>query len=86
MEVLIQWFYCNYCSNQDTKIAVAHCNFKLRGQESDDDAQFVHSFCLENKIVIHATEFETEKLSEQYQKSIQVTARELRYIIFSGVM
>jgi len=64
------------------KIAVAHCNFKLRGQESDDDAQFVHSFCLENKIVIHATEFETEKLSEQYQKSIQVTARELRYNFF----
>ncbi|HNU48535.1 MAG TPA: tRNA lysidine(34) synthetase TilS, partial [Bacteroidia bacterium] len=64
------------------KIAVAHCNFKLRGQESDDDAQFVHSFCQENKIMIHATEFETEKLAEQYQKSIQVTARELRYNFF----
>ena len=64
------------------KIAVAHCNFKLRGEESDGDAQFVHSFCLENKIVIHSTEFETEKLAKQNQQSIQGTARELRYNFF----
>ncbi len=64
------------------KIAVAHCNFMLRGQESDGDAQFVHSFCQKNKIVIHTAKFETEKLSEQNKKSIQVTARELRYNFF----
>lgn len=67
------------------KIAVAHCNYMLRGEESEGDAQFVHSFCQENKIVIHVAKFETERLSEQNKQSIQVTARELRYN-FSGVM
>ena len=64
------------------KIAVAHCNYMLRGEESEGDAQFVHSFCQENKIVIHVAKFETERLSEQNKQSIQVTARELRYNFF----
>lgn len=58
---------------------IAHCNFQLRGQESDEDQQFVQHWALENGISCHIAVFDTLQYAEQKQLSIQMAARELRY-------
>lgn len=63
-------------------IGVAHCNFSLRGQESDADEQFVRYHCLMNGIPFHSITFETQQYAKENGLSIQVAARELRYGYF----
>ena len=65
--------------------AVAHCNFQLRGAESDLDEQLVKDWCELNKIVLHVTHFETKKHAEEWKKGTQETARILRYEWFERV-
>jgi len=60
-------------------IAVAHCNFFLRGAESDFDQEFVSDYCEKNHISLYIKQFDTKKYAETNKKSIQVAARELRY-------
>ena len=59
--------------------AVAHCNFRLRGEESDADEALVCSWAERNGIRIHKTHFDTEQFAEQSGMSIEMAARELRY-------
>jgi len=59
--------------------AMAHCNFKLRGNESDEDELFTKKFAEKLKVKCYCTSFETEKLSETEGISIQMAARNLRY-------
>lgn len=59
--------------------AVAHCNFQLRGDESDGDEAFVTSFCNETQIEVFVQKFDTTKFAEDYKLSIQLAARKLRY-------
>lgn len=59
--------------------AVAHCNFQLRGEESDGDEAFVTSFCNERQIEVFFQKFDTTKFAEDYKLSIQLAARKLRY-------
>lgn len=61
------------------EIALAHCNFQLRGIESFEDQQFVENFANQNNIPIFITQFDTKAFAEDYKVSIQVAARELRY-------
>ncbi len=58
---------------------VLHCNFKLRGEESDADMRFIHDYCEENNIQLKIGFFETELIAKELKESIQVTARNLRY-------
>lgn len=60
----------------------AHCNFHLRGEESDRDEQFVCSLCQEHQIPLHVKHFETEFYAKEKQISIEMAARELRYAWF----
>ncbi len=60
-------------------VAVAHCNFQLRGQESDDDEEFVKSQVEKLNIPLFIQKFDTKKFAEQKKLSIQVVARNLRY-------
>jgi tRNA(Ile)-lysidine synthase len=60
-------------------IAIAHCNFKLRGEESDGDLDFVENYANTNGIPIFTTIFNTKQFAEDYKLSIQVAARNLRY-------
>lgn len=60
-------------------VSIAHCNFSLRGKESDGDEQFVKEFALKNGITFHSIKFDTHKEAEQSGESIQITARRLRY-------
>lgn len=61
------------------EIAIAHCNFQLRGKESNDDQAFIEKYSEENSIPLFATQFDTKAFAEDFKLSIQVAARELRY-------
>jgi tRNA(Ile)-lysidine synthase len=67
------------------KIAVAHCNFGLRADESDGDEQFVKYYCLMNGIAFHSIKFDTNEYALENKLSIQVAARELRYAYFEEI-
>lgn len=58
---------------------VAHCNFSLRGAESDADEELVKSICEKHNIPFHQTTFNTKEYAEQNGISIQMAARDLRY-------
>lgn len=61
------------------EIAIAHCNFQLRGQESNEDQAFIEKYSKENSIPLFVTQFDTKAFAEDFKLSIQVAARELRY-------
>ncbi len=60
-------------------IAIAHCNFQLRGNESDRDQKFIKFYALENKIPLFEVVFDTKKFAFEQKFSTQIAARELRY-------
>ncbi len=61
------------------EIAIAHCNFQLRGLESFGDQRFIQDYAKANEIPLFLTQFDTEAFAIDYKLSIQVAARELRY-------
>ena len=67
------------------KIAIAHCNFHLREDESVRDEQFVRNAALNLNIPIHIAHFETAAYAEEHKISIQMAARELRYDFFDDL-
>ena len=60
----------------------AHCNFHLRGHESDGDDWFVRKFAEKRGIQCFVKHFETEKYAAKYGISIEMAARDLRYAWF----
>ena len=66
-------------------IIVAHCNFKLRGVESDKDEEFVKKLSEENSIKFYSKSFDTKKIKEHSNNSIQMIARDLRYEFFDKI-
>ena len=66
-------------------VQAAHCNFNLRGEESDRDEQFVKDTCDAMDIPIHLKHFDTEKYAQLQGVSIQMAARDLRYAWFEEV-
>ena len=64
------------------RIEAAHCNFKLRGEESDRDEQFVKNLCKQLDVKLHLIHFDTATYAEMHQVSIEMAARELRYSYF----
>ena len=67
------------CYQLKLDFSLCHCNFKLRGEESDDDETFVKKLAKDLKTSVFTTSFETEKYAEKEKISIQVAARDLRY-------
>lgn len=63
----------------------AHCNFHLRGLESDKDEAFVRSLCQRLNIPLHTTHFDTEQYASENKISIEMAARELRYEWFTKI-
>ena len=59
--------------------AVAHCNFSLRGAESDADEDFVTLWCESHGVRLHKTRFRTMEYAAQHGISMEMAARELRY-------
>jgi tRNA(Ile)-lysidine synthase len=66
-------------------VQAAHCNFNLRGEESDGDEQFVKETCDALDIPIHIKHFDTETHARSRGVSIQMAARDLRYAWFEEV-
>ena len=64
-------------------IEAAHCNFHLRGAESDRDEDFVKSLCSVLNIPIHLIHFNTAEYASLHKVSIEMAARELRYGYFN---
>ena len=64
------------------QFVAAHCNFHLRGEESDGDEKFVRGFCEKNEIQCFVKRFETEKFAKEQGLSIEMAARDLRYAWF----
>lgn len=69
----------------NTKIAVAHCNFGLRSNESDGDEKLVFNTCQKNNIEYFAIKFNTKSFAEENKISIQMAARQLRYDWFNKI-
>jgi len=67
------------------QIGIAHCNFHLRGSESDDDEQFVQQLSRQFDINYHVAHFNTEEYARENKLSIQMAARELRYNWFEVI-
>lgn len=67
-------------------IGVAHCNFLLRGDESDADEQFVMEICQKKNIPFYVTRFNTTDYAKLNHLSIQMAARELRYAWFDELL
>ncbi|MBO5853935.1 MAG: tRNA lysidine(34) synthetase TilS [Bacteroidales bacterium] len=66
----------------NSQLAFAHCNFHLRGDDSDRDERFVTEFANKNNIPIFIRHFDTEKYAKENSLSIEMAARELRYTWF----
>ena len=60
-------------------ITLAHCNFNLRGSESDQDELFVKEFAATHNLKLHTIHFDTTKYVSENKLSIQEAARKLRY-------
>lgn len=57
----------------------AHCNFHLRGEESDRDERFVHQLCKKWNIALRVVHFDTKLYAAEHRISIEMAAREMRY-------
>lgn len=63
--------------------AVAHCNFRLRGAESDGDEAFVREWCKEKGMPLYVNGFDTREYASSHGISIEMAARDLRYEWFA---
>ena len=63
----------------------AHCNFHLRGAESDRDEAFVRQLCVKQQVPLHTVHFDTARTAEERHISIEMAARELRYGWFEEI-
>jgi tRNA(Ile)-lysidine synthase len=64
------------------QFGIAHCNFKLRGEESKRDESFVRNLASNLGVQFHLESFDTEIYAKEHKLSIQMAARDLRYQYF----
>ena len=69
----------------ESSFGVAHCNFHLRGCESDEDAIFVREWSEGHSIPFHYIDFDTSAYSSEKGVSIEMAARDLRYSWFHKI-
>ncbi|MGV8826919.1 MAG: tRNA lysidine(34) synthetase TilS [Breznakibacter sp.] len=77
LEILLQLGY--HCQ-------AAHCNFHLRGEESDRDEAFVRQWCKNKEIPLHVVHFDTQQTARDQGISIEMAARQLRYNWFKTLL
>ena len=65
--------------------AMAHCNFHLRGEDSDRDMRFVQEVASRWKVPLFVQEFDTPTIQKNSGKSVEMVARELRYAWFEEI-
>lgn len=67
------------CHHLGLNLALAHCNFNLRGQESDGDEDFVNKLAENLDVELFIESFDTVGYANEHKQSTQMAARELRY-------
>ena len=67
-------------------VELAHCNFNLRAEESDEDEYFVKELANKYGVKYHVNSFETQKYASEQKISIQMAARDLRYKWFDELL
>ncbi|MCK9163133.1 MAG: tRNA lysidine(34) synthetase TilS [Bacteroidales bacterium] len=70
---------CDLFQKSGYKFVVAHCNFHLRAEESNRDEDFVVNYCKEHNLKLYLKGFDTYGYMEENGKSLEMSARELRY-------
>lgn len=76
---------CNLLIKLGYSFSVAHCNFKMRGEDSEADEEFVTEFCQLHHLPLYKTQFNTAEYAIAEKISIQMAARQLRYNFFESV-
>lgn len=76
---------CELFHNAGFKFGIAHCNFQLRGDESDGDENFVEALAEKYEVQFHSVSFDTSAFAKHNKLSIQVAARQLRYQWFEEI-
>jgi len=77
---------CELCKQAGYTFSIAHCNFKLRDQESERDKEFVCGLAKKYSVDFYLKEFDTEKFAKENKLSIQEAARKLRYDWFAELI
>ncbi len=70
---------------QNTKVAVVHCNFGLR-QDANADEHFVKAYCEQQQVPFFSQNFQTKTYAQEQGISIQMAARTLRYSYFNELL
>lgn len=73
------------CKKLEFNISLAHCNFKLRGSESEADEQFIINLAESCDLEVFVESFDTERYAKEKKLSVQMAARELRYEWFNDL-
>ena len=68
------------------QFSLAHCNFKLRGKESDADEKFCIDLSKKLKVKLYKTEFNTQQYCDEHKTNVQLAARTLRYDWFHELL
>ena len=76
---------CELFHRAGYKFAIAHCNFRLRGEDSNGDEYFVHRLAEHYKVPIHSIAFDTIDYAAENKFSIEEAARNLRYNFFDKI-
>ncbi|MEO6883850.1 MAG: tRNA lysidine(34) synthetase TilS [Bacteroidia bacterium] len=77
---------CELFYRSKINFSIAHCNFNLRGKESEGDAQFVKKLAATYKVPFFVKLFDTKKYAHEKKISTQMAARDLRYSWFSEIL
>ena len=77
---------CELCEQAGYDFIMAHCNFQLRGEESERDERFVVSVGEKYGVEVLVKKFETAQIATAEKKSIETTARDLRYHWFYEIL
>ncbi len=77
---------CELCKQAGFDFIIAHCNFQLRGAESERDEQFVQQLGEKYGVEVKVKRFDTERYAADNKLSIQEAARALRYEWFEELV
>jgi tRNA(Ile)-lysidine synthase len=77
---------CELCKQAGYDFAIAHCNFQLRGKESERDELFVQRLGEKYEVKVLVKRFDTEKHASEWKQGIQEVARTLRYNWFNELV
>lgn len=76
---------CELCKQAGYDFAIAHCNFQLRGDDSERDEKFVSGLAVKYNVSFYVVKFETKEIAREKKISTQEAARELRYHWFEEI-